>query len=68
MNAYCPWGLVIGCLDLPNHDFVEPKSRPSVSLGKEHLLDVSYPAAHDQSCAWREEKWAYLVMVFDTKL
>jgi hypothetical protein len=51
LSAYCFWTHVIGCFDLPNHDFVEPKSRPAVPLRKEDSLDV-YPAARDQSCAW----------------
>jgi hypothetical protein len=51
LSAYCFWSHVIGCFDLPNHDFVEPKSRPAVPLRKEDSLDV-YPAARDQPCAW----------------
>jgi hypothetical protein len=51
LGAYCLWSHVIGCFNLPSHDFVEPKSRPAVPLRKEDSLDV-YPAARDQSCAW----------------
>jgi hypothetical protein len=51
LSAYCLWSHVIGCFDLPSHDFVEPKSRPAVPLRKEDSMDV-YPAARDQSYAW----------------